>query len=88
VTARYGGRLGNHLQIRETERDRRERIPRLADLQERIRKFGLELHKEKTCLIEFGRYAAERRAKRGEGKPETFNFLPRQRNLWVIDRSE
>ena len=47
----------------------------LGDLQERVRKFGLELHPEKTRLIEFGRYAAERRAKRGEGKPETFNFL-------------
>jgi hypothetical protein len=47
----------------------------LADLQERVRKFGLELHPEKTRLIEFGRYAAERRAKRGAGKPETFNFL-------------
>jgi RNA-directed DNA polymerase len=47
----------------------------LGDLQERVRKFGLELHPKKTRLIEFGRYAAERRAKRGEGKPETFNFL-------------
>jgi RNA-directed DNA polymerase len=47
----------------------------LADLRERLRKFGLELHPAKTRLIEFGRYAAERRAKRGEGKPETFNFL-------------
>jgi RNA-directed DNA polymerase len=47
----------------------------LADLRERLLKFGLELHPEKTRLIEFGRYAAERRAKRGEGKPETFNFL-------------
>jgi RNA-directed DNA polymerase len=47
----------------------------LGELQERVRKFGLELHPEKTRLIEFGRYAAERRAKRGEGKPETFNFL-------------
>ena len=36
---------------------------------------ALELHPQKTRLIEFGRYAAERRAKRGEGKPETFNFL-------------
>jgi hypothetical protein len=35
----------------------------------------LELHPEKTRLIEFGRYAAARRAKRGAGKPETFNFL-------------
>jgi RNA-directed DNA polymerase len=47
----------------------------LADLPERVRKFGLELHPDKTRLIEFGRYAAERRGKRGEGKPETFNFL-------------
>jgi group II intron reverse transcriptase/maturase len=47
----------------------------LEELQERVRKFGLELHPEKTRLIEFGRYATERRAKRGEGKPETFNFL-------------
>jgi RNA-directed DNA polymerase len=47
----------------------------LEDLRERVRKFGLELHPEKTRLIEFGRYAAERRGKRGEGKPETFNFL-------------
>ena len=47
----------------------------LTELQERVRKFGLELHPEKTRLIEFGRYAAERRGKRGAGKPETFNFL-------------
>jgi group II intron reverse transcriptase/maturase len=47
----------------------------LEELQERVRKFGLELHPDKTRLIEFGRYAAERRRKRGEGKPETFNFL-------------
>ena len=47
----------------------------LEQLRERLRKFGLELHPEKTRLIEFGRYAAERRERRGEGKPETFNFL-------------
>src|SRR5436190_768602 len=47
----------------------------LEQLRERLRKFGLELHPEKTRLIEFGRYATERRKKRGEGKPETFNFL-------------
>ena len=40
-----------------------------------ITKFGLELHPEKTRLIEFGRYAEERRAKRGDGPPETFDFL-------------
>jgi RNA-directed DNA polymerase len=37
--------------------------------------FGLELHSDKTRLIEFGRRAAAARAARGEGKPETFNFL-------------
>jgi group II intron reverse transcriptase/maturase len=47
----------------------------LSDLRERFAKFGLELHPEKTRLIEFGRHAAERRHKRGLGKPETFNFL-------------
>ena len=47
----------------------------LAALGERLAKFGLALHPEKTRLIEFGRYAEERRAKRGDGLPETFNFL-------------
>lgn len=47
----------------------------LAELRERLAKFGLELHPEKTRLIQFGRFAEERRAKRGEGKPETFDFL-------------
>ena len=47
----------------------------LAALGERFAKFGLELHPEKTRLIEFGRYAEERRAKRGDGPPETFDFL-------------
>lgn len=47
----------------------------LEQLRERVRKFGLELHPDKTRLMEFGRFAAERRKKRGEGKPETCNFL-------------
>ena len=47
----------------------------LEQLRERLRKFGLELHPEKTRRIEFGRYAAERRKKRRKGRPETFNFL-------------
>lgn len=47
----------------------------LKALKERLRKFSLELHPEKTRLIEFGRYAAQRRKKRGDGKPETFTFL-------------
>jgi len=56
--------------------EHREEAERFREqLRERLQKFGLELHPEKTRLIEFGRYAAERRKKRGEGKPETFNFL-------------
>lgn len=47
----------------------------LQALRERMAKFGLELHQEKTRLIEFGRFAAANRAARGEGKPETFDFL-------------
>ena len=47
----------------------------LADLRARFAKFGLELHPDKTRLIEFGRYADRARAARGVGKPETFDFL-------------
>jgi group II intron reverse transcriptase/maturase len=47
----------------------------LKEFQERLAKFGLELHAEKTRLIEFGRFAAQDRKQRGEGKPETFTFL-------------
>jgi RNA-directed DNA polymerase len=47
----------------------------LADLRERLAKFGLELHPDKTRLIEFGRHAARNRVARGLGKPETFDFL-------------
>jgi hypothetical protein len=47
----------------------------LEAFRERLAKFGLELHPEKTRLIEFGRFAAQDREKRGEGKPETFTFL-------------
>ncbi len=47
----------------------------LRDLQARFAKFGLELHPEKTRLIEFGRFAADNRQQRGLGKPETFDFL-------------
>jgi RNA-directed DNA polymerase len=47
----------------------------LAALGARLAKFGLELHPDKTRLIQFGRYAQERRAKRGDGPPETFDFL-------------
>ena len=47
----------------------------LHDLRERFAKFNLELHPEKTRLIEFGRFAASNRAAVGLGKPETFDFL-------------
>jgi RNA-directed DNA polymerase len=47
----------------------------LTDLRERFAKFALELHPEKTRLFEFGAYADQNRKRRGEGKPETFNFL-------------
>jgi RNA-directed DNA polymerase len=47
----------------------------LSDLRRRLAQFGLRLHEDKTRLIEFGRFAAERRAKRGERRPETFDFL-------------
>ncbi|MGC2466070.1 MAG: group II intron reverse transcriptase/maturase [Candidatus Acidiferrum sp.] len=46
-----------------------------AELKERMQKFQLELHPEKTRLLEFGRYAADHRQRRGLGKPETFAFL-------------
>jgi group II intron reverse transcriptase/maturase len=46
-----------------------------AELAERLRRFSLELHPEKTRLIRFGRFAALNRAERGLGKPETFTFL-------------
>ena len=47
----------------------------LQAFRERLAKFGLELHTDKTRLIEFGRFAARDRKRRGEGKPETFTFL-------------
>ena len=47
----------------------------LQESKERLAQFTLELHPEKTRLIEFGRYAASDRKLRGERKPETFNFL-------------
>jgi len=47
----------------------------LDDLKERMRKFELALHPDKTRLIRFGRHAVKQREKLGEGKPETFDFL-------------
>jgi group II intron reverse transcriptase/maturase len=47
----------------------------LAELRERFAKFGLALHADKTRIVEFGRFAEQNRRKRGDGKPDTFNFL-------------
>jgi hypothetical protein len=47
----------------------------LEEMRQRLEKFALSLHPEKTRLIEFGCFAAERRKRRGLGKPETFQFL-------------
>jgi hypothetical protein len=66
----------------------------LAALRERFAKFGLELHPDKTRLIEFGRFAARDRRARGESKPETFDFLgfthacstTRQRGKFAVRR--
>jgi len=46
-----------------------------TELRQRFARFGLDLHADKTRLIEFGRFAAERRSNRGQPKPETFDFL-------------
>ena len=54
---------------------RREAERFLADLRERFARFGLALHPDKTRILEFGRFARENRSRRGQGKPETFNFL-------------
>lgn len=54
---------------------RKEAEQLLANLHERFSRFGLKLHPDKTRLIEFGRFAAQDRNGRGQGKPETFNFL-------------
>ena len=47
----------------------------LHDLKERMASFSLELHPDKTRLIEFGRFAQKNRRARGERRPETFDFL-------------
>jgi len=54
-------------------KDEAERF--LKEVAERFAEVGLELEPEKTRLIEFGRFAEENREKRGEGRPETFDFL-------------
>jgi len=54
-------------------RDDAERFKRAVE--ERLGQFGLKLHPEKTRLIEFGRFARDNRRRRGQGKPDTFDFL-------------
>jgi len=54
---------------------RSEAMACVEELRIRLAKFGLKLHEGKTRLIEFGRYAMEQRERRGEPRPETFDFL-------------
>ena len=55
--------------------DEREARDYLGLLNQRLQAFGLATHPEKTRLIRFGRFAASQCRERGEGKPETFDFL-------------
>jgi group II intron reverse transcriptase/maturase len=55
--------------------DREDAERFLEALKRRFRKFNLELNEDKTRLIEFGRFAAQKRRRQGKGKPETFDFL-------------
>ena len=66
-------RYADDLVVGFEHRDDAERF--WADLRDRFASFGLELHPTKTRLIEFGRFAARDRERRGDGKPETFQFL-------------
>lgn len=59
----------------------------------RLEQFSLALHPEKTRVLEFGRFAAENRARRGQGRPQTFNFLgfthisgADRRGKWLLQR--
>ena len=54
---------------------RNDAVRFMEALRERFAAYGLELHPEKTRLLEFGRFALANRRKRGEGRPETFDFL-------------
>jgi hypothetical protein len=66
-------RYADDMVLRFQHRGDAERF--LQDWRGRLQKFGLELHPDKTRLIEFGRFAAASRKQRVEGKPATFNFL-------------
>ena len=55
--------------------DRSDAVRFQRDATARLAGYGLDLHPNKTRLIEFGRFAAANRTRRGQGKPETFDFL-------------
>ena len=58
-----------------TAQTKQQALQILQDLKERLKKFSLELSKEKTRIIEFGRFAQENSRNRGKRKPDTFDFL-------------
>jgi RNA-directed DNA polymerase len=66
--------------------DRQDAERFLREFGERLGKFGLELHPEKTRLIEFGRFAQANREQRGAGKAETFTFLGFTHYCWTNPR--
>ncbi len=66
-------RYADDIVIGVQHRDDAERL--LAAMGDRLGQFGLSLHPEKTRLLEFGRFAAANREQRGDGKPESFDFL-------------
>ena len=66
-------RYADDLVVGFQHKDEAERF--LKEFAERLANYGLELHPEKTRLIEFGRFAQKRRKERGEGEPESFAFL-------------
>ncbi len=66
-------RYADDLVVGFQHRDEAEQF--LKEFQERLAKFGLEIHPDKTRLIEFGRFAETNRRERGEAAPETFVFL-------------
>jgi group II intron reverse transcriptase/maturase len=69
ILVRYVDDFLAGFQVEEDARRFREELGR------RLEKFGLELHGEKTRVIEFGRFVGSDRSRRGQGKPETFDFL-------------
>src|SRR5882762_4431700 len=71
----YEREVATHIGPESCGAARKGGVEALTELTERMRKFNLELHPAKTRLLEFGPYAIDQREWRGEGKPETFNFL-------------